>query len=74
MSVDIELLNCKRIAFLIKSRLIATSQKLEKYQEFDLKKSSQILKIELEVCLDVKFKFLILASNSNSSRNLRFEV
>ena len=55
-------------------RLIATSQKLKKYQKLDLKKSSQVLKIEFEVCFDVKFKFLILTSSSNSSRNLRFEI
>ena len=58
----------------IRSRLIATSQELEKYQELDLKKSSQVLKVEFEACLDVKFKFLILASSSSSSRNLRLEV
>ena len=71
----------KRIAthwrnFIIVStfRLIATSQELEKYQKLDLKKSSQVLKVELEACLDVKFKSLILASNSNSSRNFRLET
>ena len=64
----------EKIRTCIDDRLIATSQKFEKYQEFDLKKSNQILKVEFETCLDVKFKFLILASNSNSSRNFRLEV
>ena len=53
------------------TKLIATSQELEKYQELDLKKSSQILKVELEACLDVKLKSLILASSSSSSRDFR---
>ena len=56
------------------TRLIATSQELEKYQELDLKKSSQVLKVKLETCLDVKLKLLILASSSSSSRHLRLEV
>ena len=56
------------------TRLIATSQELEKYQEFDLKKSNQILKVKLEACFDVKFKFLILASSSNSNRKFRLEA
>ena len=55
-------------------RLIATSQELEKYQGLDLKKSSQVLKVEFEACLDVKLKFLILASSSSSNRNFRFEA
>ena len=74
--------NCSRflivrlIHLLLKSlsRLIATSQELEKYQELDLKKSSQVLKVELETCLDVKLKSLILTSSSSSSRRFRFEV
>ena len=57
-----------------KTRLIATSQELEKYQELDLKKSSQVLKVELEACLDVKLKFLILASSLSSSRRSRLEA
>ena len=59
---------------LFRFKLIATSQKFEKYQEFDLKKSNQILKVKLKICLDVKLKFLILTSSSNSNRNFRLEI
>ena len=43
----------------VEFKLIASSQKFEKYQEFNLKKSSQTLKIKFEVCFDIKSSFLI---------------
>ena len=55
-------------------KLIATNQKLEKNQKFDSKKSNQVENVKFEICFDVKFKILILMSNSNSNRHIRFEV
>ena len=56
------------------AKLIATNQKFKKNQKFDSKKSNQVWNVKFEICFNVKFKFFILMSNSNSNRHIRLEI